>query len=237
METFGFTTCVGKTKLTSGKATYSARVRHNDIVRDEALVQGLAAETGYSTTIVGTVVEGIRTYLCNQLKVGNKVDFGAFSVGLSVRGSFPSANAPFDPKENSVGIDIRAGADLRKAVEGIVPDNVTDTEAPRITGILSFAHQGPNNYFKIMRGDPCNMVGLNFGTRFMGDGDGVWLESRSGEKVAMLRVTKHVEGWIGFVLDEDVPLGEYWLVVGSHQPGRPGVAMGRRLVQVVSTLG
>ena len=154
METFGFTTCMGKTRLTDGKATYSARVTHKDIVRDKALIEGLAAETGYSTTIVGTVIEGMRSYLGKQLKAGKKVDFGAFSVGLSVRGAFPSANAPFDPMVNSVGVDIRAGDD----------------------------------------------------------------------------------GRIDCVLDEDVPLGEYWLVVGCHVPGKSDVATGRRLVQVVATL-
>lgn len=65
----------------------------------------------------------------------------------------------------------------------------------------------------------------------------VLMYNPSKKKVAMLRVTKHDEGVIDFVLDENVPLGEYWLVVGGHQPGRPGVAMGRRLVQVVPTLG
>ena len=110
MGYLGFTTCVGKTKLSGGKSTYSARAKHRDTIKDKALVEGLAAETGYSATIVGAVVEGMRNYLCEQLKKGNKVDFGAFSVGLSVRGPFPAANAPFDPAVNSIGVDIPFGS-------------------------------------------------------------------------------------------------------------------------------
>lgn len=236
MGLFGFTTCMGKTKLTDGKATYSARVTHRDVIRGKDLVEGLAAETGYSTTIVGTVVEGLRSYLCKQLKAGNKVDFGAFSVGLSVRGSFPSANSLFDPRSNEVGVDVRAGVELRKAVKKLVPDNLTDVDGPRISGVISSAHQDSSNYFKILRGDPCGIVGLNFGRAFTGDGDGLWLETREGERIAEFRVTEHDDGRINCVLEDSVPLGEYWLVIGCREPGRKEVFTGRRLVQVVSSL-
>lgn len=236
MGLFGFTTCMGKTRLTGGKATYSARVKHRSVIRGKDLVEGLAAETGYSTTVVGTVVEGLRNYLCKQLKAGNKIDFGAFSVGLSVRGSFPSANSPFDPNSNEVGVDVRAGVELRKAVKKLVPDNLMDVDGPRISGIISFAHQASSNYFKILRGDLCNMVGYNLGQAFTGDGDGLWLETREGKRVAELRVTEHDDGRINCVLEDSVPLGEYWLVIGCREPGRKEVFTGRRLVQVVSSL-
>ena len=88
MGYLGFTTCVGKTKLSGGKSTYSARAKHRDTIKDKALVEGLAAETGYSATIVGAVVEGMRNYLCKQLKDGNKVDFGI------LRGQSPEKRTP-----------------------------------------------------------------------------------------------------------------------------------------------
>ena len=236
MGYLGFTTCAGKTKLSGGKSTYSARAKHWDTIKDKTLVEGLAAETGYSATIVGAVVEGMRNYLCKQLKDGNKVDFGAFSVGLSVRGPFPAANAPFDPAVNSIGVDIRAGKELRTAVENLVPQNMTDIDIPRIGNILSRTHQANSNYGKIMRGDECEMVGAYFADKYTGDGDGVWLENSAGAKIATARIGEHAADVVYFTFDADIPFGNYWLVIGCRDPKKSIVATGKRRVEVVPAL-
>lgn len=236
MGTFGFTTCAGKTKLSGEKSTYSARVKHFETVCDRALAEGIAAEIGYTPMVVSSVLMGMRKFLCEQLKEGNKVDFGAFSVGLSVRGAFPAANSPFNPSVNRIGVDIRAGKELRDAVANLVPQNITNMYIPHIGSVLSLAHPDGSNYSKIMRGDECQMAGTDFATDYTGDGDGVWLENRKGERVATARIGEHSLVAVNFTFDEEIPLGEYWLVIGCRDPEHSMVATGKRLVTVVSTL-
>ena len=232
MGVFGYRTC-----RNSGKASgYSARFVHSEVLRRKEIETGIASICGYNEIVVGAVLDSMEKFICQSIQSGCKLDFGTFGVGLSVRANFPAANSPFDPSKHKLAVDIRPGVAMRKAIAKVVPSNITDVAEPRIVGVISAKHQDTSNYFKILCGDECEMVGCNLPVNVTGPDEGVWLESRQGDRVATGRITRGDDTLIYFVFDGPIEIGEYWLVVGCRLAGANVVATARRLVNVVSQL-
>ena len=178
------------------------------------------------------LVNGLCEYIVGQLQEGNQLDFGGFRVGLTIRGSFPSANAPFGAK-NEINVVMTPGKPFKDAVKEFIPENRTDLLKPHIHAIEDRRLEPKYGLSTLACHSKACIVGWNFSKSFSGIDDGVWLENRNRERVATAKILSNDGSLIDFIIENDLPAGEYWLVLGCRQGASVPVATVRRLVKLV----
>lgn len=232
MSRWGFVVSAAKNRLSGSKATYAARIQHMDVVRGEALYKEIAQYLAINPTLAEGLVNGIGGFIEEKLRHGYKLDFGVFKVGLTLRGGFDSANDVFKPKRNNVCVSLSPGVKLKKAVSELRPENLTDATYPVIHTVRSLKNGSRRSV--IICHETCGANGKFPNVGFRGDGDGVWIETPEGVRIADAKILSFDATRIDFVFESDVPSGKYRFVVGFHEGDGAAVVTDEIPVKVVS---
>jgi len=215
MSRWGFVVSAVRNKLSTTKATYCARVQHMDVLRGDELYKELAQYLATNPTRAEGFVKELGGFIEEKLKKGYKLDFGIFKVGLTLRGGFDSANDDFKPGRNCVCASFSSGVRLKKAVSELCPRNLTNMEGPVLHSVYCLKEGAQQSV--IVCHEPCGANGVFPNVGFKGDGDGVWLETMEGIRVADAKILSADGTRIDFVFEKDVPSGKYRFVVGFHE--------------------
>ena len=234
MAQYGFVVSAVKNRLSGSKATYSARIRHLDVIRGDDLFKDFGKYMAMNPTLAKSLVDGLGGYIRDKLLDGYKLDFGAFKVGLTIRGGFSAANGEFDPKRNKVCISLTPSVELKKAVAAMRPENLTVLETPVLQDAFCPKYSTRLGRGKIVCRVECGMNGEFPIREFTGEDDGVWLEDAEGRRIAKARVLSVDATRLSFIIDEDVPFGRYRLFVGCRAKGQIAVSSDSKWVEVVA---
>lgn len=230
--TIGFTTMPSRSKLLSGKVKHIGRVRHNETLSKREIIKRFAEFIGARPSIAEMYVNGLCEYVKSELSGGNRLDFEDFAVGITLEGGLPAANSPFDPTVNKLKVQMTAKKGLSAAVARLKAINETGAEKSQIFSVLD---HGSGNDFEILSRDGRRNIRTN-GAFVMvhpkaGD-EGVWVETRTGERLLTGEVYKCSEQTCDFYLEGHLDPGEYWLVICSRSASKR-LLRAKRLIRVV----
>ena len=214
-----------------GKArSYSARLRHNQVLDEETVVSEMCEEFNLPKNRVVQQVQQISDYLVSRIRKGYQVTFGGFTVGLSISGKFDAMNAEFDPAKNKVEVVVSPRYELKDAAAYLKPVNETKTSRPELTAIT---YDGVT-LGTIAVGEVCHLNG----TEFIEDGkkmvDAVWLEDASGKTVAEATIIKYDVSRMDLRFDASIAPGPYQIVLRRMNAGGKSYALARLKVEVVA---
>lgn len=234
MSRYGFVVSAVKNRLSGGKATYAARMRHMDVIRGERLFKEFGEYMAMNPTLAKNLVNGLGGYIKQQLLHGYKLDFGVFKVGLTIRGGFGAANDKFDPEKNTVCVSLTPSVELKKAVAKMKPDNLTDLQVSILDCAFCEKYINQLGNGKLVCRAECGMNGVFPVLKFTGEDDGVWLEDEGGKRVAKAKILTADATRLSFIINKDVPVGRYRLFIGSRAKGQAAVTTDSVSVEVVA---
>lgn len=212
--------------------SYFAHVRHTQVVSVEEVVKGISEMLGGTKAQelnVRHFMDAMAVYIDRELRKGNQVTVGGFRVGLSIEGTFDSANASFDPEKHRLKVVAMPRKVLQRATENLEPVNETVDEVPRLESVWGASHT--SNVLE--SGGTCEANGDNLlGGPDTGI-DRIWLETANGEIVAEGAVTFCDWTRLSFTIPSGIAPGEYVLV--AERPNADGRtrSRARRKVSVV----
>ena len=82
--------------------SYSARLKHNQVLDEDAVVSEMCEEFNLPKNRVVQNLQQISDYLVSRIRKGYQVTFAGFTVGLSISGKFDAMNADFSLSKNLV---------------------------------------------------------------------------------------------------------------------------------------
>ena len=213
-----------------GKAcSYSARLKHNQVLDEEAVVSEMCEEFNLPKNRVVQNLQQISDYLVSRIRKGYQVTFGGFTVGLSISGKFDAMNAEFDPEKNKVEVVVSPRYELKDAVAYLKPVNETHTSRPELTAIT---YDGVT-LGTIAVGKVCHLNG----TEFTEDGkemvDAVWLEDASGKTAAEATIISYSATRMELRFDGEIAAGPYQVVLRRMNADGKSYALARLKVEVV----
>ena len=197
-------------------------VIHTDILSRSDMAQEMAATMRMDIVEARHCMDAVCAYIVRSLARGRKLNFGEFSLSLSIRGTVDGANGEFVAGENEVRVNIQPGAELRDALAKMHPevDAATGEENTVTTGSTT-----------LVAGSGLLVGGA--GDDAAAD-EGVWLEA-GGVRVARGRITACGSTTLDCVFDAAIEPGEYSLAIyvrGGSGGGGGAPAKARRKVSV-----
>ena len=164
-----------------------------------------------------------------------------FSGGVSVRGLFGSADAPWNPKVNTLATYLTPRGKLKEAVRGLTATNVTSGPRVSVRSAIQDATGAVEGIF-VETPDMTELLVLLAGTGLLVDveapDEGVsLLDPKTGEVKSLGRVTNATSTTLDCSFDPVEP-GQYVLAVASRNGmgASYGVALGKRKVTVVRAI-
>ena len=212
--------------------SYSARLRHNQVLDEDTVVSEMCEEFNLPKNRVVQNLQQISDYLVSRIRKGYQVTFGGFTVGLAISGKFDAMNAEFDPEKNRVEVVVSPRYELKDAVAYLKPVNETpNTARPELFAIT---HDGVT-LGTIAVGKVCHLNG----TEFIEDGgkkmvDAVWLEDAFGTTVAEATIIKYSATRMDLRFDGEIAAGPYRLVLRRMNADGKSYALARLKVEVVA---
>ncbi len=183
----------------------------------------------------------VRSYLgevANELSKGNRVESEFFTGGVSVRGDFPTSDAPWDPERNRLTVYLTPRGPLKDVVKGMTAVNMTEGPRTVVRSVMQDMEGAEESVFRVLPGMQ-ELLALIAGTGLLVDvqasDEGVdLLDPKTGEVKAVGRVTHATSTTLDCSFDPVEP-GQYVLAVASRDGmgASYGVAVGRRKVTVV----
>ena len=211
--------------------SYSARLRHNQVLDEDAVVSEMCEEFNLPKNRVVQNLQQISDYLVSRIRKGYQVTFGGFTVGLSISGKFDAMNAEFDPLKNKIEVVVSPRYELKDAVAYLKPVNETpNTSRPELFAIT---YDGVT-LGTIAMGKVCYLNG----TEFIEDGkrmvDAVWLEDASGKTAAEATIIKCDATRMDLRFDAAIAPGPYQIVLRRMNADGKSYALARLKVEVVA---
>ena len=215
-----------------GKAcSYSARLKHNQVLDEEAVVSEMCEEFNLPKNRVVQNLQQISDYLVSRIRKGYQVTFGGFTVGLSISGKFDAMNAEFDPEKNKVEVVVTPRYELTDAVAYLKPVNETpNTARPELTAIT---YDGVT-LGTIAFGKVCYLNGTEFRENGKVMVDAVWLEDASGKSVAEATIIRCNATRMDLRFDGKIAAGPYQIVLRRMNADGKSYALARLKVEVVA---
>ena len=211
--------------------SYTARLRHNQVLDEETVVSEMCEEFNLPKNRVVQQIQQISDYLVARIRKGYQVTFGGFTVGLSISGNFDAMNAEFDPEKNKVEVVVSPRYELKDAVAYLKPVNETKTSRPELTAIT----WDGVTLGTIAVGKVCHLNG----TEFIEDGkkmvDAVWLEDASGKTAAEATIIKYSASRMDLRFDDELAAGPYQLVLRRMNADGKSYALARLKAEVVAS--
>jgi len=116
-RTIKFVTSETTPKSARGESCYQGQLRHNAVLSVEDTKREFADYCGGEKESLTTrYVDAITEFIAANIRKGNRIDFGGFSVGLKLGGRFKGANAPFDERFNALKVELTPGKKLKEAL-------------------------------------------------------------------------------------------------------------------------
>lgn len=190
--TVDFTTILSVLTDSTGteRRVYRGVVRHNATVRGDTLIANAAAKNDINANLLTYHANVLTEELKALILGGYRLELDNFlSVWLSASGTFPSADAKWDPAKNTVGVHCAPKGDFRTAVAGMGGRNVTKGNhviLKRVTDTVGLLEN------VIIAGASDNTVMLSGDNMLMtadAPDEGVWIEEAKGTVVAKGNVT------------------------------------------------
>lgn len=214
------------------KACYAAKVKHNGTVSQNAFLAAIAEKSGESVERVRFGWELAMKEIKNQLKNGNRLELEELCAGLTVQGTFDSANAAWDPAKNKLAAFMNAKGGLKKALIGLRTENVTEGAIVTIKSILDTTRKedGVISALKVY------VSGVNTKVDPSKDDEGAWLEDMDGTIVQRGVVTRSDSTTADITFSALPPSGKYrFVLAGRNGAGDEfGVSMGKKNVEVIN---
>ena len=231
-STIGFATTPSNSKLLNGKVKHIGRIRHNNTLAKDEIIGRFASFIGSKSSQAEMYVNGLCEFIKEELSNGNRLDFEDFAIGVTMEGGFPAANSPFDPKVNKLKVQMMAKKGLSVAVARLRPVNETGAERSRI---FSVRQKGLDDQFEVMSQDGRREIVLN--GEFVrihpeASDEGVWIETRMGERLLTGEPFKNDDVTCDFYLEGHLDPGEYWLIICSRSDSKR-LLRAKRLIRVV----
>ena len=231
-STVPFVTTRSRSKLVEG-TKYFGKIVHRRRLSKKDIIEGLAKSLYQHEPITEMFVNGLLAYMAEQLSQGYRLDFGDFSAELTVKGGFPSANAPFDPARNQIDVAMQAKKGLLAAVEKMKLENETAVDGSRIH--TCYQKEPDMGESQILSSDGRRTITTN-GHNVMVDAsapdEGAWIETRDGKRLLTGEIFNISSVHCDFYLEGHLDPGEYWLVICSRGE-TPELLRSQLLVRVV----
>ena len=171
-------------------------------------------------------------YMVYAVKNGYRLNLGAFSLFLTMKGKINGANGQFDREMNSLELNIASKKPMLDALASLEPTNITmDGETLRISSVMD-ALEKTDGVLTI--GENVFVAGHTFLIDTSRTDEGVWLETANGEKVLCAEVRASTATTLDCIFSGAVAPGEYRFVVSTRMgdPSRPIPAVVKRKVTV-----
>lgn len=203
------------TGTTKTEAPYLPQyVKKNDLAF-AAICSQVAAESGLTETQVRAIFEGaFAEFETLEQDAAVRIHVDGLTVCMAIYGSFPSADAAFDPAKNTLALAIKLDDDIKYALVNVTPTIVTDDTATkvRITVVSDYEVERP--YEVIYGFRPFKVQGYNL---VMDDeGAEIYLESAAGAKFPCKLYNQRSKQVIEAYLNALPEAGDYKLVVKSR---------------------
>ena len=235
-----FTTALpGGVEPKNGK--YHCKVAHNRVIAPDEVADDMAKKLHIDPLQAQLYLANVLAYIERSVEEGESINFGSFSLYISMKGTVEGANGDYDPEANALALNLRAGAKIKKALSSLKPVNATlePDEKPAITRIAdtSLKKEG------VISGEPDAEVvitGRNLAMELTGEagdeGEGVSLATNDGEIVATGRVVEACTNVVRVKFDAAIPHGTYRLVIATrnNRGTRTNPAIAKRELQVGS---
>lgn len=214
------------------KPCYGARVKHNGTVAQNAFLAAIAEKSGESVERVRFGWELAMKELKNQLKSGNRIELEELCAGLTVQGTFDSANAAWDPAKNKLAAFINAKGNLKKALLGLTTENITEGASVLIKSILDTVRKEDG----VIASLTVYVSGVNTKVDPSKPDEGAWLEDMDGTIVQRGTVTRSDTTTADITFTALPPSGKYrFVLAGRNGAGEEyGVSMGKKNVEVIN---
>ena len=228
-----FKTCRSTLASKTDKTVCNARAIHTAILRDEALIDDMCETLHMDRTLVQLALTLVSSYIPAALSRGKKLDFGPFSLALTITGAFDGANDEFQPGRNSIGVIATASKRLKKALSNLEPVNATPAPSPKAKRLID----DKNNQEGVLSpGAQVFISGTDLGVSPDAPDEGVWLCDDAGERLSKAVVTASTSTTLNcvFPVSPAIAPGRYTLFIASRNRdptlGAPGIC--RRSVEV-----
>ena len=231
-STIGYATTPSNSKLLNGKVKHIGRIRHNNTLTKGVIIGRFASFIGSKPSLAEMYVNGLCEYIKEELSNGNRLDFGDFAIGVTMEGGFPAANSPFDPKVNRLKVQMTAKKGFSAAVSRLRPVNETGAEKSVIFSVIE--RDSGNDYETFSRDGRRNITTNGDYIRIHPEAsdEGVWIETRMGERLLTGEVYKNDECICDFYLEGHLDPGEYWMVICSRSASKR-LLRAKRLIRVL----
>ena len=211
--------------------SYSARLKHNQVLDEDAVVSEMCEEFNLPKNRVVQNLQQISDYLVSRIRKGYQVTFGGFTVGLAISGKFDAMNAEFDSEKNKIEVVVSPRYELKDAVAYLKPVNETPNTAwPELFAIT---YDGVT-LGRIAVGKVCHLNGTEFvenGKRMV---DAVWLEDASGKAAAEATIISCDATRMDLRFDGEIAAGPYQVVLRRMNADGKSYALARLKVEVVA---
>lgn len=214
------------------KPCYAAKVKHNGTVAQNAFLKAIAEKSGESVERVRFGWDLAMNELKAQLKAGNRLELEQLAAGLTVQGTFDSANAAWDPAKNKLAAFVNAKGELKKALVGLTTENVTEGAIVTIKSVLDTTRKEDG----VIAALKVYASGVNVKIDPAKEDEGAWLEAMDGTIVQRATVTRSDATTLDCTFAALPTSGKYrFVVAGRNGAGEEfGVSMGKKNVEVIN---
>lgn len=219
----------------SENARCTARIVNNAILGPGDIANEIAVQYGIDVSKAKYMVDVVSSYAVQGLCDGKKLDFGPFSMALTLKGTVSGANGSFDPERNSLGAALTLGKEAKEKLAALRPVNVNGAGAPIIRRLM--AEGGEEGVVRL--GFKVFISGLNLETSATNPDEGIWLcDAKTSQRLMKGRVLQSTSTTFDGIFDSTDALlpGKYRLELTSRgpNPSQPAPCKCFKSVQVVA---
>ena len=168
------------TGATRESAPYLGSYVSKETVHDYTFAAALAAKCGLPAIQVQAILTGVFNEI-EKLEQESlvRVHLDGFTVCGVIRGSFPSADAAFDPARNALELALRLDEDLKLSLADVTPTIVSDLKMTklRVDNVMDLAEPKPYN---LIHGENVFRV-AGFNMELADEGAEVYLQNALGQ--------------------------------------------------------
>ena len=235
-----FATNVSQIKGKGKIASYQGQIHHNEAWDFDRTCKELSLRCNSGNVPLARLyLESIGEIMKDAVKTGTRVNFGSFILSLKLRGSFPVANAPYDPETNRIAVELTPTKELRESVKTLNPINDVKTK-PVIYKI--FQQEPPVNgrkktaQYGVLSADGSRKVKTDGNRIHVHAGvsdEFVRIENDNGEVLITGEVYHATDNCCDANFEGHLDPGDYWYVINSRSSGDSALLSVRRRVKVI----
>lgn len=210
-----FTTYPNPARVGSPRGACCGKLVHSQIMGVEEMAEEIAKAHRIDVMDARYYCNLISAYAADALCEGKRLDFGDFSLSLTIKGTFKAANSNYDPEKNSLGVVATPSPRLRQRLAELRPENAGDIKRPVFKSILCKGMK-PLQEKTIRLGGNVMISGDNFLVDVLRDDEGIWLaDVKTGARLAKGEVAQSTRTTMNCTFPADAGLapGEYRLVL------------------------